>query len=427
MAIYNASELMSKLSHGKRKIREFEPKLGKLYRLWIPKNEVCYVKKHFNIQSIPSIRNCRLKAVTCINTDPGKPVRSCPICEYIDAQWRNTNDKKEKEEIQKRVNKLSATYFYVNAIDADDADLQFVALRLTKSLFESFSMAIHDTPIENIIWQFKKTEKNGKIEYMLLESPNDSRAVELCNEYDMLAMRPFADGGPIDLDAALTYETNEKDYINLLTGNGDSNEIDDDSVHVPETAPKKKVESKSKSVVVDDEDISLDDIGLDDLENDELPKSEPVQQKPVADLDDDLELSDDFGLDDVEPKVEPKVASKVASKKVEPKAEPKAEPKEEPKAEDITLDDGDITLDDLDLDDLELDDVEPVNKIKVGAAQLNENKTHTEYVQAVINALAEQGKMTVGEDYRTNLKTAYAVLKKNNLTVEINEPIGVPF
>ena len=145
MAIYNASELMSKLSHGKREIREFEPKLGKLYRLWIPKNEVCYVKKHFNIQSIPSIRNCRLKAVNCINTDPGKPVRTGPICEYIDAQWelwRNTNDKKEKEEIQKRVNKLSATYFYVNAIDADDADLKFVALKLTKSLFESFSMAI---------------------------------------------------------------------------------------------------------------------------------------------------------------------------------------------------------------------------------------------------------------------------------------------
>ena len=74
-----------------------------------------------------------------------------------------------------------------------------------------------------------------------------------------------------------------------------------------------------------------------------------------------------------------------------------------------------------------MDDVEPVNKIKVGAADLNENKNNTEYVQAVINALAEQGKMTVGEDYRTNLKTAYAVLKKNNLTVEINEPIGVPF
>ena len=36
--------------------------------------------------------------------------------------------------------------------------------------------------------------------------------------------------------------------------------------YVPSTAPKKKVESKSKSVVVDDEDISLDDIGSDDLE-----------------------------------------------------------------------------------------------------------------------------------------------------------------
>jgi hypothetical protein len=114
--------------------------------------------------------------------------------------------------------------------------------------------------------------------------------------------------------------------------------------------------------------------------------------------------------------------------KVESKGKGLEQPKVEPKAEDIALDD-DITLDDDDitLDDLDLDELEPVNKIKVGATELNENKNNTEYVQAVINVLAEQGKMTVGEDYRTNLKTAYAVLKKNNLTVEINEPDGIPF
>lgn len=414
MALYSASELRSKISHGKREMREFEPKLGKLYHLWIPKNAMFYVKKHFNIHSVPEAKNCRIKAVTCINTDPDTPKRKCPICDHIQAMWemwRKESDKKEKKKIQGQINSLSAEYVYINAIDVNDADLPFVALRLTKGLLENFVMATQDTPVENIIWQYKKMDKNGKTEYTFLESPNDPKAIELCKDYDTLAAREFADGGPIDLEAALSYDTTEKKYLELLSGE-ESDDSDDDGDEKPTTQKKTTAAAKSKAVVDDDDSLSLDDIEDDKpvAKKSEAAKATAPKAAPKKDDSDDLELSDDLGLDDVETK---------------PKTDKKAAPAAtKPKDDDISLDDTDISLDDLDLDDLDGGETDKVTKISVDANSLNENKKNIAYVNQVIAVLVADKKMTKTGDYATDLKAAYAVLKKNNLTIQIDE---VPF
>lgn len=407
MALYSASELRSKISHGKREMREFEPKLGKLYHLWIPKNSMFYVKKHFNIHSVPEAKNCRIKAVTCINTDPDSPKRKCPICDHIQNLWeihRKETDKKEKSKIQAQINSLKAEYVYINAIDVNDADLPFVALRLTKSLLENFVLATQDTDVENIIWQYKKMDKNGKTEYTFLESPNDPKAIELCKEYDTLANRPFANGGPVDLEAALSYDTTEKKYLELLSGET-SDDSDDGEDEKPTTQKKTTAATKPKVVVDDDDSLSLDDV------EDEKPvtkKAEPAKTTPKAapkkEESDDLELSDDLGLDDVEtkPQTDKKAATAAAK----------------PKDDDISLDDTDISLDDLDLDDL---DEKTPSKVPVDANSLNENKKNIAYVNQVITVLVSDKKMTKTGDYATDLKAAYAVLKKNNLTIQIDE------
>lgn len=409
MALYSASELRSKISHGKREMREFEPKLGKLYHLWIPKNAMFYVKKHFNIHSVPEAKNCRIKAVTCINTDPDTPKRKCPICDHIQAMWemwRKESDKKEKKKIQGQINSLSAEYVYINAIDVNDADLPFVALRLTKGLLENFVMATQDTPVENIIWQYKKMDKNGKTEYTFLESPNDPKAIELCKDYDTLAAREFADGGPIDLEAALSYDTTEKKYLELLSGEESDDSDDDDEK--PTTQKKSAAAAKPKVVVDDDDSLSLDDVEDDKpvTKKAEPPKTAPKTTQKKDDSDD-LELSDDLGLDDVETK---------------PKTDKKAAPAAaKPKDDDISLDDTDISLDDLDLDDL---DEKTSTKLSVDSNSLNENKKNIDYVNQVIAVLVADKKMTKTGDYATDLKAAYAVLKKNNLTIQIDE---IPF
>lgn len=411
MALYSASELRSKISHGKRDMREFDPKVGKLYHIWIPKNALYYVKKHFNIHSVPVAKHCRIKAVTCINTDPDAPKRKCPICDYIQElweTWRKETDKKEKKKIQTTINSLSAEYIYVNAIDTNDADLKFVALRLTKGLLENFVMATQDTPVENIIWQFKKMDKNGKIEYTFLESPNDPKAIELCKDYETLAAREFADGGLVDLEAALAYDTTEKKYIELLTG---EEQEDDDS---DEEAPKKPAVSKPKAAakpkveIEDDDSLSLDDI---DMDEEEKPKAKPAEKPKAAvkEEEDDLELSDDLGLDEEEtkPETNKKAATKPAAKKVE---------------EEISLDDDDLSLDDLDLE--ELGSADSSTNIEVDAAFLNENKGNRAYVDQIIEALVTQKKIKKTDNHVENLKAAYAVMKKNNLKVTIDE---IPF
>lgn len=418
MGLYSAKEMRSKMSTSKREMREFDPKENKLYHLWIPKDSFYYIKKHFNIHSVPAAKNCKIKAVTCINTDPDMEKRRCPICEHIEGlweQWRKEKGKAEKKAIQNTINRFSAEYIYVNAVDVNDADLKFVALRLTKGMMESLSIAVEDTPIENVIWQYKKANKNEKIEYTFLESPNDPRAIELCKEYDTLAERTFADGGPVDLIAALSYDTTEKKYLELLAG---AEHDDDDSGDDDEKPVSKKAESKPKTTatkkkvdveIEDDDSISLDDVEMEDTKKKVETKVET--KKKVETADDDLELDDDFGLDEVPDK---KAETKKAEVNVETKK--KVETKED-----------DIDLDDLELDDLDLDNVED-EMADVDAAAVNEHKGNKAFIGEVVNVMVKAKYIKRTGDYATDLKAAYAYLKTNKTKVQISKSaVEVPF
>jgi len=422
MGLYSAKEMRSKMSTSKREMREFEPKENKLYHLWIPKDSFYYIKKHFNIHSVPAAKNCKIKAVTCINSDSDMEKRRCPICEHIEGlweQWRAEKGKAEKKAIQNTINRFSAEYIYVNALDVNDADLKFVALRLTKGMMESLSIAVEDTPIENIIWQYKKANKNEKIEYTFLESPNDPRAIELCKEYDTLAERTFADGGPVDLIAALSYDTTEKKYLELLAGA----EHDDDDSGDDDKPVSKKVESKPKATatkkkvdveIEDDDSISLDDVEMEDTKKKVETKVET--KKKVETADDDLELDDDFGLDEVPEK-------KAETKKAEVKVETKKPV--ESKEDDIDLDD--IDLDDLELDDLDLDN-EVDEMVDVDAAAVNEHKANKPFIGEVVNVMVKAKYIKRTGDYATDLKAAYAYLKTNKTKVQISKSaVEIPF
>lgn len=423
MALYSANELKQKLSPGRRDMREFEPKENKLYHLWIPKEAFFYIKKHFNIKTTPCAKNCRIKAITCINTNPDAEKRKCPICDHIDSlweTWRETKSKEERKKIQNAINRLSSEYIYVNAIDINDTDLKFEALRLTKSMMESLIIAIQDTPIENIIWQYKKKKTNGKVEYTFLESPNDPKAIELCAEYDHLAERPFKDGGLVDLDAALTFETTEKKYLALLAGDGDdSDDSDDDSDDKPATRTRT---TKKADVVVDDEDISLDDIEIDDEPaKTKVTKTSSKKDEVEVSLDEDeITLDDDFGLDEEEIKPETPKTTKADKAK--------ATAKTTTKETEISLDD-DLELDDLEIDDLDIDDLDVEEEmINVDAKSLNENKKDKAYVHATINVLVDDKKIKRTDDYVTNLKAAFSYLKKSNSTIKVPKAaIDVPF
>ncbi len=61
---------------------------------------------------------------------------------------------------------MKAEYVYINAIDVNDADLPFVALRLTKSLLENFVLATQDTDVENIYCSVNRVHGSEKHDFV---------------------------------------------------------------------------------------------------------------------------------------------------------------------------------------------------------------------------------------------------------------------
>ena len=375
MAMYSISELKNKMGGGsKKELRLFEPKVGKLYNIWIPKDTFLYIKKHFNIQNVPYSKHCRIKAITCINSDLGKPPVRCPICEYKEilwAKWRETESKKEQKEIQNKINSLTSDQIYVNAIDTDDSDLKFEAFRLTKGMMDSLELATQVTPIESIIWQFKKNKSGTKVDYTFLESVGHPKAIELCKEYDDLASRDFADGGLIDLETTFSYEVDEKKYLKFLKGNSDENDEEEDLLDEDEneTISRPKRNTKKPKVVVEDVDVSLDELDLDE------------------------------------------------------------EPEEKPNSKKVSKKEDEIDDDDIDLDDLEIEDIEDEEeKVTVDANVLKERRNEKVFVELVLNKLAADKKIKLGDDYVKNFKAAYSYLKTKKTSIEINQTeIDIPF
>lgn len=376
MAMYSAKEMKEKMS-GHVKVRELELKDNKSVKVWIPKNEFYYEKKHFNIQMVDKFKQASARAVTCINSDGN--VGQCPVCEYIQSlweKWRKTDDKGEKKELQNIINRLSIDMYYVNVVDITDKAYRCMSLRLTASMFRDISKVIDSeegdsTEIHNVIWTIKKTNNNKKITYSVLEDLGDDDgpnpiAVKLTKNMAKICDREEKDGGYINLDKAYSRNLTLSEYNQILFG------IDSESDEEPEQISTSK---KKQPVKVDeDEKMSLDDI---DEEPVKKPATQSQSKKQVVEDDDDLDLDDELDEKPVKKPAKPAVVEEDDNLDLDDDID--EEPVKKTTKKPVVEDDDDLELDeepvkkpatqnhskkqaveeedDLDLDDLELDNI----------------------------------------------------------------------
>ena len=376
MAMYSAKEMKAKLTG--KKVRELELKDGKQIKIWIPKNEFYYERKHFNIKMVDKFKNAQVKAVTCINSEAH--VADCPVCDYIQelwSQWRETTDKEEKKKIQGIINRLSADTYYVNAVDIADKTFSCYSLRLTNAMFNTIMTVVcpdgePEKEISHILWTIKKTVNNGNTKYTIIDDYGDDNkgnptAMKLARNIAKICDRDENRGGYVDLDKAYAQNLTVDEYYKKLYGDSD------DEVETP----AKSVKRKEANITISDDELSLDEV-------EEEPVKKPVKKvskKPVVEEDDDLELDeepvkpvskkkvevdedDDLDLDDEEPVKPVKKVSKKPVVEDDDDLELDEEPVKKPiKQKKVEIEDDDLNLDDLD-EEPEPKQSKPVQKKK---------------------------------------------------------------
>jgi hypothetical protein len=280
-------------------------------KLWIPNEQFFYARKHFNLHMVPIVKS-NAKSCWCMNTSP-ELLEKCPVCDFIQElwkEWRETSNKDEKTKLQGVINKIVDEKYWVNAIDLNDKEQKFIAIKFTASRLKEILTIIEKDPIDGIIWSYKKTMSKNKdgsdrVSYSLTESTDDARAHELKENYDFLWGRTFEQGGPIDLEKVYgktqTYEQLH-DYLTKAHSEEGDAELDEDETTslddvntssktktaAPKTAPKIQPTTAPKTTVKPKEDeISLDNLSL-DSDNDISLDTESLS----LDGDDDLSLDD---------------------------------------------------------------------------------------------------------------------------------------
>jgi hypothetical protein len=260
--------------------------------MWIPELKICYRRSHFNFNKIPGIKTNR-KACGCPNTEVGEKSDKCRICNYIDKlweKWRNTSDAKQKKKIQNKINSLIDERFYLNAIDLDDEDKKFQAIRLTQAKLEELMTVAEDHDIANIVWLYKKVVKKvrGGLEqtrYTLTELIDDPDALALKEQLDELKDRSYDEGGLVDLEKSYGFNMSVEEFDRMLTTNNKQSNHDDDKVDedVDMLGDSDEEENNEESVEEDDDNMSLDDLdddSLDDLDDDD--DDNKVTMKPIT-------------------------------------------------------------------------------------------------------------------------------------------------
>ena len=398
MAIYSAKEMKDRMNGGNKKIREFELVDGKTVKLWIPKNEFYYEKKHFNIKMIERFENATVKAVTCINSET--KVADCPVCEYIQELWadwkvaKSNNDKDGMKKLQGVINRLSADFYYVNVIDLADKSCCCYSLRLTSAMFNNIMKVVcpegeTERDINRFVWTIKKVVTNTNTKYIIMEddgSENPTLLEEInkrIKNLDKICNREESKGGYIDLEKAYNRNVSVDEYYKKLFGNNVEDDDEDDKASTKKTSyggititddelsldeideekpVKKSPKKESKKPAVDD-DLDLDDM---DEEPEEKPAKKPVSKpakKPVVD-DDDLDL-DDIDEEPVKPVKKESKKPVVAEddEDLDLDEEPEVKPsKPVQKKKPVEVDDDDLDLDDMDEEPEEKPAKKPVSK-----------------------------------------------------------------
>jgi hypothetical protein len=339
-------------------------------RLWIPKNEFFFKKVHFGIKRLTPFKNAKYNALDCLKQEAGQRDTECPICAFIESLWEKYNALKSKEEKKKlleQINQIEAQYCYTNAIDIDDEAEEFSAIYFTPSRVMEIDKIAEKYGIQNIIWLYKKIEKNKKVSYSLVESFDKEVTADLVSRSEMLMERSYEDGGLVDLERAYGRQQTLKQYLELLGETGDSDDEEDvqeppshDEPPAKKSVPKKKEEKIE--IEVEDSDISLEEI-------EEAPK-----------------------------------------KKAEPPKK-KAEPPKKQETSDLDIDD--LSLESLDDSDLDLEDVEE-ETVTISADEINEKKKDQPWILKIYQHCLANGDIEKKDAYIDQIRTIYAFAKKNN-------------
>lgn len=368
MAYFTAKELKSKMSGGgSRNSREL--KHEGTVKLWIPNEQFFYARKHYNLHMVPVVKSAA-KSCWCTNTSPDLP-NKCPVCDYIQElwkEWRGTSNKDEKAKIQGIINKIVDEKYWVNAIDLNDKEQKFIAVKFTASRLKEIFTIIEKDAIGGIIWSYKKTiskNKDGsdRVSYSLTESTDDTRAHELMENYDFLWGRTFDLGGPIDLEKVYGKDQTYDQLHDYLTKAGSE----------------------------DDSDSELDDSDISSL--DDVAKPEPAK----------------------------------STAKAAPKATATPKPAVKAKEEDLSLDNLSLDGDDLSLDieslsldaddELSLDDVVTVKMVKMPKDFIAKNIKNRQLLSQVIEYFKENGILVITGDMKQDVNAINNHLKTNEVEV----------
>lgn len=287
MPIYTLNDL--KRSSGKVEYRSLELPINKNKKIWIPSLQFLYHRTHFNVKMF--FPKSRFTVLDCSNQNLGQNGKGCPICELKEsfwAEWKKA-DKDQKKNIQEKINKIVSEEIWFNCIDIEDPDKMFQAVRFTmpkgKDLLNSVE-ASESKDISNIIWYYKKLQKDEKIEYSIqdIDSPELVKlAHELKESLPMFMSRDYAHGGPVDLESSIIRVRTAQSIKDVISGNDSSSHEDEEDVESNVSAKK----TSTPTVEIDETDsISLDDL---DGKKDELSESlemdgldlDPVDPPPV--------------------------------------------------------------------------------------------------------------------------------------------------
>lgn len=367
MPIYKLKDLKSKGRF--QKPRELELPDGVSRKIWIPEEGFLYHRVHFGIKTFTKYSNSKYDVMECTNQNFGEDGKGCPICKEVQelwAQWKKADTKEAKKAVTDKINRMTGEYFFFNAIDLESENKQFVSVQFTKSKKDDLIRIGEIYGIDNVIWLYKKKVtgegKVKKIEYTLTElTEQDEMIAKYKTKLDEWKSREYEKGGPVDLERAyLRNIRTPEQMLEVLNGGGDDDKSDESDLNYD--ASKKSQASTQKK-----------------------------EEKPKVDIDESVSLS----LDDINDPLDSKKSTETTS------------------VDSLDLD-SNLGLDDLSLDSLE----SPKKKIKVSAQMVNEKRADKVFIEKVVDFLVNSGKMKRLDDYVTNLKTAYAVLKSGEIEME---------
>lgn len=307
MALYKHSDL-KKRNVFNSGVRELETPDNVTKKLWIPKFEFEYIRKHFGVKDRTPFKYSKFNFIPCFNQTLGDDGAGCPICKVVTdtwALWRAEKDKVKQKELTSIINQLKGEYYALNVIDIDDPDLKFQAISFTQPMFRELSQ-YEDSgkDISEVLWYFKKTKTKENTRYGLTAVDSATDVIKkLTTQLDDLMSRSYDDGGPIDLTKAFNRQYTMKEYMEILEpgeNHGDERVNEDLSKESKlKDKPKDKLkETKKKdepNVELAEEQISLDDLDSSGSTKEKTPDKEKIEEENLS-LDD---LSTE-SLDDLE-------------------------------------------------------------------------------------------------------------------------------